>query len=337
MAAVLSPALGTASTVTYTGSWVTSWAAAASLFATHNSPAYADLANAFAHDPEPHLPERPLVVLGALRRAALQGRATDPHTGDVEAARRDVRRLIEEITEAAEASLVQYTDPVRMGDVLPGMWLAARWYPGRPVRIVEFGASAGMLLLSESMTIQFANGVWNPPGALGVIDYPMPVPPELMTTPLDIESAVGIDVRPLDMRDPNHVELLRSFSWPGSAVRAERLELGVQIAQERPPPLIEGDVVEIAPEILRERLDREAVTVVIDSAFSHYLPVTSRVSLGRTLDALCFRGPLVLISRGPADSRDPGRSSIRAIDLTGRRRKVYAEMNIISESPVWIG
>jgi hypothetical protein len=317
-------------------SWVDSWFAAAQVFSTHDALAYAGIADSLAEAPVPNVPERPLVVLAALRRAALQGRATDPHAGDVEAPRDDLHRLIDEITDAAEVDLVQYTDPVRLGDILPGLWCAALWYPDRPLRLVELGASAGMLLLAESITVRFTTGAWAPPGTLGAIDYPMEIPPEFLSTPLAIESSIGIDLRPLDMRDPEHVELLHSYAWPGPSARKARLDLGIRVAHERPPLLVEGDVMQLAPDIIRGSLDRAAVTVVFDSAFSHYLSTSSRVKLGRMLDALCGAGPLVMISRGASVSGDSGRSAVRAIDLTGRRRKVYAEMNIISESPEWL-
>lgn len=316
--------------------WVASWARAAQLFETHDAPAYAALASAFAQEPVPGLPESPLVVLAALRRAALQGRATDPHAGNIAAARHDVHRLADEIAVAADTGLVQYTDPLRIGDILPGLWLTASWYPGYPLRIVELGSAAGMLLLADAIAIRFANGAWSPEQPLGAINYPMEVPPDLMSTSLAIESAVGIDLRPLDMRDPDDVELLRSYTWPGPEARQQRLELGIRVAQARPPRLIQGDVRDVAPDILREHIERSAVTVVIDSAVSHYLPVHTRVQLGRTLDALCGIGPLVMIARGPSVAGDPGRSSVRAIDLTGRRRRNYAETNFLSECPEWL-
>lgn len=316
--------------------WMSSWAEAGRLFASHDALPYATLAAAFATESEPGLPEAPLVVLAALRRAALQGRATDPFTGDVDAVRSDARRLSEEIDAASESGLIQYTDPLRLGDILPGMWLTAQWYPGRPLRIVDLGASAGMLLLANSITVRFNREAWTPEGSLGAVDYPMDVPDELMRTPLDIESAVGIDLRPLDMRDPDHVELLRSFAWPGPTIREERLQMAIRVAQQRPPTLVRGDVLDVAPDLVRERLDRDAVTVVIDSAFSHYLPMRAAVQLGRSLDSLAGMGPLVMIARGPGESDSPGRSCVRVIDMTGRRRKIYAETNVISESPLWL-
>ena len=112
--------------------------------------------------------------------------------------------------------------------------------------------------------------------------------------------------------------------------------MGIHVAQQRPPALVRGDVLDVAPDLIRERLDRDAVTVVIDSAFSHYLPMRAAVQLGRSLDSLAGMGPLVMIARGPGESDSPGRSCVRVIDMTGRRRKIYAEMNVISESPLWL-
>jgi hypothetical protein len=54
------------------------WAAAAKRFAAHRSAAYARLARAGAADPFISDLGAPLLVLHALRWAALQGRAKDP-------------------------------------------------------------------------------------------------------------------------------------------------------------------------------------------------------------------------------------------------------------------
>lgn len=313
-----------------------SWELCADVFDTHDTPAYAAIARAFAAQPEPGLPEKPVIVLAALRKAALEGRATDLSTGDVQAARSDARRLSTEISTAVEEGLVQYTDPTRLGDILPGLLLAGRWYNGRPLRVVDLGTSAGMLLLAMSVSFTFPAGVWAPADALTVIDHPLDVPAALLETPVSIESAIGIDVRPLDVRNPEAVTLLRSYEWPGPLERAERLTKGIRVAHQRPPNLLAGDVQDIAADVIRDRLDPEAVTVVIDSAFSHYLPMSAQVQLGRSLDRLAGLAPLVLITRGTNDARDRGRATVRAVDLTGKRRLVYAESDYIGESPRWI-
>jgi hypothetical protein len=316
--------------------WMDTWATCAEVFRSHHSPTYATLADSLAAAPEPAVPEVPLVVLAAIRRAALEGRATDPFGGDAEALRRDARSLAAEIATAVELGLVQYTDPIRLGDLLPGVLVAARWYPGRPVRIVDLGASAGIVQLAPFLSLRFPTGTWQPAGALAAIEHPMEVPAELLATPLEFASAVGIDLRPLDVRRPEDATLLRSYTWPGPVAREVRLETAIRIAQERPPHLIEGDAVTTAPDVIRTGLDADTVTVVIDSGFSHYLPDEARTELGRHLDVLRHEGSLVLLARGPSLFDDPHRTSVRAIDLTGRRRIIYAETDFISEQPLWL-
>ena len=313
-----------------------SWALSAEIFGSHSTPAYAAISTDLAERPEPGMPEQPVLVLAALRKAALEGRATDPGSGDITAARADARRLSQEIDAAVDIGLIQYTHPTRLGDILPGLLLASRWYDGRPLRVVDLGASAGMLLLAASMSFRFPTGDWSPPDALDVFEHPLAVPPALLDTPTTLESAVGIDLRPLDLRDPQAVTLLRSYEWPGPAERYEQLTRGIRVAQQRPPHLITGDVQEVAHDVIRNQVDKEAVTVVVDSAFSHYMPMAAQVRLGQSMDQLAGRGPLVLITRGMNDTRDMGRATVRAVDLHRKRRLVYAETDYISESPVWL-
>lgn len=313
-----------------------SWALSAAVFDQHNTPSYAAITRDMAERPEPGLPEHPVIVLAALRKAALEGRATDPGSADLETVRADARRLSEEIAAAVDVGLIQYTHPTRLGDILPGLLLASRWYDGRPLRVVDLGTSAGMLLLAMSASFRFPTGVWSPPGALADFDHPLTVPAGLLDTPLTIDSAVGIDLRPLDLRDPEAVTLLRSYEWPGPAERADQLTRGIRMVQQRPPHLIAGDVQEIAHDVIRERQDPEAVTVVIDSAFSHYMPMAAQVRLGNSMDRLAGHGPLVLITRGANATREVGRATVRAIDLHRKRRLVYAETDYIGESPAWL-
>ena len=313
-----------------------SWALSAEIFGSHNTPTYAAISTDLAERPEPGMPEQPVLVLAALRKASLEGRATDPGSGDVPATRADARRLSEEIDAAIDVGLIQYTHPTRLGDILPGLLLASRWYDGRPLRVVDLGTSSGMLLLAASMAFRFPTGDWSPPDALDVFEHPLAVPRALLDIPTTLESAVGIDLRPLDVRNPDAITLLRSYEWPGPSERSEQLTRAIRVAQQRPPHLITGDVQEVAHDVIRDRIDKEVVTVVIDSAFSHYMPMAAQMRLGNSLDRLAGHGPLVLITRGMNANREMGRATVRAIDLHRKRRLVYAETDYIGESPVWL-
>jgi hypothetical protein len=312
-----------------------SWAALRSVFVANRADAYATLAAAFAADaplPEPH---SPLVVLYAVRWAALQGRAGDPWSGNPAAVRRDVARLIPEIEAALRRGLVQYTDPQRMTDLLPGLLLASARYPDRPVRLVELGACAGLLLRPERYRIRYPRADWSPSAAAVDLQSELDVPPDLFEQPLEIVDRVGIDLAPVD--PATGYDYLRAFTWPGDEQREPRLRAALAAVAADPAPVRAGDVVEVLPNVLAESVGRDVVTVVVESAVSSYLSGPALLRLGRLLDAAAGRGPLVLVSRTAAPANERGlRSGMTVSDLSRRWRCAYAASDALSERAEWL-
>jgi hypothetical protein len=311
-----------------------SWAALVGIFAANRADAYAALATEFAADPPLPGPHAPLVVLHAVRRAALQGRATDPWSGDPAAVRRDIIRLRPEIEVALRRGLVQYTDPQRMTDLLPGLLLASSRYPGRPLRLVELGACAGVLLVPDRYRIRYPGASWTPTGAVLDLESELAVPRGLLGLRLDIEDALGVDLDPVD--PATGYDYLRAFTWPGDHAREPRLRAALAAVAADPVPILAGDVNDLLPEVLDEKVGRDVVTVVIESAVSSYLGGPSILRLGRLLDQAAARGPLVLLSRTAAPANARGlRSGATVSDLSGRWRSAYAATDALSERAAW--
>ena len=53
---------------------------------------------------------------------------------------------------------------------------------------------------------------------------------------------VGVDLNPLDVRDPATVAWLSALIWPGSPERDERLRGTIEIARQDPPKVLVGDL-----------------------------------------------------------------------------------------------
>ncbi len=316
------------------GGWLDSWAALVGVFRDHGADQYASLAASFAAEPPMTAPHAPLIVLHAVRWAALQGRAADPWTADPDTVRADLTRLRPEIDVALARGLVQFTDPQRMTDLLPGLLLAASRYPGRPLRLVEIGACAGLLLTPERYAIAYPRARWAPPEATTDLSSPLDVPPELLDQPLEIVGRVGIDLAPVD--SATGYDYLRSFTWPGDDDRERRLRSALAAAAVDPVPMITGDVLDALPDVLSQGID--VVTVIVESAVTHYLEQRSALRLGRVLDEAAGRGPLVLVSRSAGPPGDHGLGSVVTVsDLTGRWRSAYAASDGLSERAVWTG
>lgn len=85
----------------------------------------------------------------------------------------------------------------------------------------------------------------------------------------------GLDLDPVDCRDPDQVAWLRALVWPGQEHRLERLEGALRIAATDPPPVHRGDLrTDLAA--LAASAPREATLVVFHSAVLAYVPRADR-------------------------------------------------------------
>ncbi len=306
------------------------------MFAAHHAPTYARLARRVAAVGGDDL--APLIALAGLRLAFWQGRARDPFAGGVNATIEDLTALRDELADASAAGLVQFTEPQRITDVVPGLLLAARSYPGRAIRLVEFGAGAGIVLTGHRVVVDFATGRWPGRGVDLGLTADLVVPPELLAVDLPIVSAVGIDRRPLDVRDAGDSRRLRAFAWPDRPARLERLDAAVAAAVAVAPNLVRGDVLDIAPDLLADLVEPDVVTVVIDSAFSGHLAPADRARLTAVLRTAARTGIVVVLSRVRATHPTGWRlSAMQLRDLTGGRTGVYCVGDLLSERLAWVG
>jgi hypothetical protein len=65
-------------------------------------------------------------------------------------------------------------------------------------------------------------------------------PPPSNPAALRVTAARGVDLHPLDVRDPAHRQSLAAYVWPGEAARSERLADAIRIACEYPPQVDQG-------------------------------------------------------------------------------------------------
>lgn len=113
-----------------------------------------------------------------------------------------------------------------------------------PLSLVEVGASAGLNLLLAHYVYEYQPGgtVGGPSSVhleCGTRGDP-PLPSEIPV----VEAIVGLDIAPIDVRDPDRTRWLQACTWPDQADRFDRLGAALDIARRHPPPLVEGDAVD---------------------------------------------------------------------------------------------
>lgn len=145
----------------------------------------------------------------------------------------------------------------------------------RPLGLVEVGASAGLNLRLDDHRYRYRPA--EPTDAEAVVLEPVrsgggtgadpdaaptvprveiesvwrgPTEPPIPDRPPPIGSRTGIDLEPLDLRDPEDARWLVACQWPEQTKRLERCRTAVALARRDPPPVIRGDLVDHIVELV---------------------------------------------------------------------------------------
>jgi hypothetical protein len=155
---------------------------------------------------------------------------------------------------------------------------------GRPLGLLEVGASAGLCLFPDRWSYRWDTDAGpvtlTAPGPTLTADVsgPAPLPDRLP----EVAWRGGIDLNPLDVTDPDTCRWLVTLVWPEHDDRRERLEQAFEIARREPPAIRRGDLLQELPGLVAEALaalPRDGVLVVFHSAVVAYLDRPQRQQL----------------------------------------------------------
>ncbi|UMG94308.1 DUF2332 domain-containing protein [Nocardioides sp. TF02-7] len=223
----------------------------------------------------------------------------------------------------------QTNEAGRLATLTPVFALAAA---GRPVALLEVGASAGLCLYPDRWRYRWhtAEGVRaaGPPDGVGpvlecAVTGPVPLPEELPT----VVWRGGIDLNPLDVTAEDDRRWLLTLVWPEHDDRREQLARAIDVARSDPPDVRRGDLFELLPARLEEAraaVGSDGVVVVFHSAVVAYLEEADRARFDRTMRGAGRGRPLPLgEQRGPPrpphrDGDRPGAAG-RAVRARARR------------------
>jgi hypothetical protein len=147
---------------------------------------------------------------------------TDPQLqeGVVAALQRNDAFLCDWITHAPQ------TNEVRRSAVLIGaaQLLTARF--GLPLKLSELGASAGLNLMFDQFHLAVGEGYGPESDVVLIPDWQGALPPEGALTVVDRR---GVDLNPLNSRDPDHALRLQAYLWADQAERIARTRAAIAL------------------------------------------------------------------------------------------------------------
>ena len=180
---------------------------------------------------------------------------------------------------------VQTNEVRRCAILLPAFALVARRAGGRPLALIEIGASAGLLMLWDQYRYDFglAGTAGNPAAPLLLTCEPRgPHLPPLPTALPAVVSRTGLDLNPIDVRDDDAIRWLRALIWPEHADRVQMLEAAIAVARQHPPHIVAGNAAQTLPALLAAA-PPDAALCVYSSYALNQMPADVRQ---RVLDAI---------------------------------------------------
>jgi len=238
---------------------------------------------------------------------------------------------------------IQSNDPLRAAQLLPALGWAQACF-GRPLGLIEIGASAGLLLHADrySYRYEFQDGSLLEHGDPSGLVLPCPVvgaatPKSLapfVTKGLRIRSRVGLDLNPLDPSDPQARAWLHALVWPEDTTRRARLEAALESAARRPVRLRKGDALRILADAVAG-VQAPAVPCVFASNSLAHFPAEGRTAFASLARELGARHDLVLVMKEPAaaglrlfapdtPSSPDGEENLAAVVFQSGRERVFS-------------
>ncbi|QIS11914.1 DUF2332 domain-containing protein [Nocardia arthritidis] len=188
------------------------------------------------------------------------------------------------VREVAMTHHTQTNEAGRAAVLLP----ALEPFAGSPVALIEIGASAGLCLYPDRFSYRYDDEIIiDPDDGRSPVLLPCTTsgrPPIPKCLPQVVFRA-GIDLHPLDVRNPEDVRWLECLVWPEQHDRLSRLRDAVAIARRHPPQLVAGDIVDCIADLVYAA-PQDVPIIVFGSAVLAYLDRGDRARFADTVRAL---------------------------------------------------
>lgn len=153
-----------------------------------------------------------------------------------------------------------------------------------PLALLEVGASAGLCLLPDRYGYDYGEVTIDAPTSESLV-LPCAVSPGTTLPDRNVRVAWrrGLDIHPIDVRDPDQTAWLENLVWPGQEERLSTLRGALHIARVDPPVIEQGDLVTG----LRDAAGSappDATLVVFHSAVLNYVEPAAREAFRREVE-----------------------------------------------------
>ncbi|HEX6445767.1 MAG TPA: DUF2332 domain-containing protein [Streptosporangiales bacterium] len=224
----------------------------------------------------------PTVARGGTRRPGDAGDALRSFCARYEA----------ELTALIRTRLVQTNHVQRALALRYGLSVIAGHTAG-PVHVIEVGASAGLNLRFDRYGYEVGGRRFGDAASRVRLradlygDEPLP---DLDALPV-VASVCGVDLAPVDVRDPDARGWLEALIWPENDHQRALLEAALDELAGDPPTIHEGDATDVLPRLAAE-LPRGEPRVVFHAATRIHVPAGHQAEFDAAIAAVAATAPM---------------------------------------------
>ncbi|PKB25817.1 hypothetical protein B0I00_1024 [Novosphingobium kunmingense] len=162
------------------------------------------------------------------------------------------------------------------------LWLADQGLPPR-FQCLEIGSSAGINLMLDRYRYDLGGVTVGPePGVMRFRpEWEGPPPPD---RPVEIVSARGCDVAPVDLTDVDQALRLKAYIWPEHTVRFERMEAAVREAGRSPPDLVAMNAADFVETELAKPQATGTTRMLMHSIVWQYVPADQQARVTAAME-----------------------------------------------------
>jgi hypothetical protein len=192
-----------------------------------------------------------------------------------------------------ETRITQTNEVGRCSFLLPSFAFTHQSAGGRPLALIDVGCSAGLHLLWGRYYYDYGIAHAGDPRAAVTITCELvghrmpPVPPVFPRSTF----RTGIDLSPVDVRDPIERRWFDALIWPEHARRRRLAAAAIDEWLRDPPPIVKGDAVEVLEPQL-ERVPSDATLIVYNSAALCQGGPADEAAIATVLTAFSLRRPI---------------------------------------------
>lgn len=159
-----------------------------------------------------------------------------------------------------------------------------------PLALIEAGASAGLCLYPDLYSYRYET-------ERGVVSLDPEAGPSAvqLSCRIDADSVpdalplvvfrAGIDLNPVDLREPEHVKWLENLIWPEHDNRRHRFQAAAELVAADPPMLVKGDLLDNISALIAEA-PRNSHVVVFHNAVLLYLEPDRRDQFVKLMESM---------------------------------------------------